>query len=135
MRNEQLTVWGLGMRKRRTAEERYNYNVRKQRKILEEFAEREIVWAEDLLYWYGANLTDIPDDEYRACVFFINKEFLLKPGSLSLMYQTYLRCMNELPLPTKENAFDLLGFRYKMYARVLKQGGYDGRYDGCADRR
>jgi hypothetical protein len=53
----------------------------------------------------------------------------MKPGSLSLCYQTYQRCCNELPNVTKENAFDILCFRFKMYAAVLKSGGYDGRTD------
>jgi hypothetical protein len=38
----------------------------------------------------------------------------------------YLRCRRELPEVTKETAFDLLAFRYKSYAMVLKKGGYDG---------
>jgi hypothetical protein len=68
----------------------------------------------------------MPDDEYRACAFFINGEYLRKPGSLTLVYSMYQRCMRELPEVTKETAFDLLGFRYKCYAQVLKTGGYDG---------
>jgi len=115
--------------RRRTPEERYNYNVRKQQKILEEFATHEIEWADDLMTWYGLKKQDIPDDEYRACAFFSNREYLRKPGSLSLLYQIYLRCINELPTVTRENAFDILSFRYKMYAATLKTGGYDGRTD------
>ena len=115
--------------RKRTPEERYNYNVRRQQKTLEEFAEHEIEWAEDLLYWYGLNKQDMPADEYRGCAFFKNREFQRKPGSLSLLYQTFLQCLDELPQATKENAFDLLSFRYKMYAAVLKKGGYDGRTD------
>ena len=114
------------MRKRFTPEERYKYNLRKQQKILEEFASHEIEWAEDLIYWYQLNGKDMPDDEYRACAFFINKEFINKPGSLTLVYSMYQRCLEELPGVTKETAFDLLGFRFKMYAQVLKTGGYDG---------
>jgi len=34
------------------------------------------------------------------------------------------RCHRELPEVTKENAFDLLRFKYKMYAEVLMKGGY-----------
>ncbi len=33
----------------------------------------------------------MPDDEYRAAAFFINKEYLNKPGSLTLLYQTKLQ--------------------------------------------
>ena len=110
--------------RRRTPEERYNYNVRKQQKILEEFAAHEIEWAGDLMLWYRLKKLDMPTDEYRACAFFINKEFQKKPGSLTLLYEVYLRCIAELPETTKENAFDLLRFRYLMYAKTLKAGGY-----------
>jgi len=113
--------------KRLTPEERYKYSIRKQQKTLEEYASHEIEWAEHLLYWYGLRKEDMPEDEYRACAFFTNKEFLKKPGSLTLCYEMYLRCMNELPECSKEMAFDLLAYRYKMYAKVLKTGGYDGR--------
>jgi hypothetical protein len=115
--------------KRRTPEERYNYNIRKQQKTLEEFAEKEMLWAEDLIYWYSLMKMDMPSDEYRACAFFINKEFLKKPGSLTLLYRMFERCMTELPPCTKETAFDLLGYRFKMYAKVLQTGGYDGTND------
>ena len=115
--------------RRLTPEERYKYNVRKQQKKLEDFAEHEIEWAEHLMYWYQLQKKDMPDDQYRACAFFRNREYRMKPGSLSLLYQTFLRCTNELPGVTRENAFDLLCFRYRMYAEVLKTGGYDGRTD------
>jgi hypothetical protein len=36
----------------------------------------------------------------------------------------YQRCCRELPAYTKETAFDLLAFRFKMYAGVLKTGGF-----------
>ena len=110
--------------RRRTPEERYQYNLRKQQKTLEEFAEHEIEWSADLMYWYGLNKKDMPDDEYRACAFFQNKEYLLKPGSLTLLYEMYQRCHKELPEVTKENAFDILCYKFKMYAKVLKTGGF-----------
>ena len=115
------------MARRRTPEERYQYNVRKQQRTLEDFAAHEIEWAGDLIRWYGLKKLDMPVDEYRACAFFTNREYSRKPGSLSLLYQMYIRCINELPDVTRENAFDLLCYRYKMYAAVLKTGGYDGR--------
>ena len=111
--------------KRRTPEEKYQYAIRKQQKTLEEFAEHEIEWAGDLMTWYRISKKEMPDDEYRACAFFINGEYLRKPGSLTLLYSMYLRCMRELPEVTRETAFDLLAFRYKSYAMVLKKGGYD----------
>jgi hypothetical protein len=72
--------------RRRTPEERYKDNIRKQQKTLEEFASHEIEWAGDLITWYRATKREIPDDEYRACAFFINGEYLRKPGSLTLVY-------------------------------------------------
>jgi len=66
----------------------------------------------------------MPDDEYRACAFFQNKEYLRKPGSLTLLYEMNLRCMRELPQVTKENAFDLLRFQFKTYAKTLEKGGF-----------
>ena len=110
--------------KRRTPEERYRDNLQKQQKELEEFSAHEIEFADDLLLWYGVRKQDIPDDQYRACTFFQNQEYLNKPGSLSLLYQVYLRCCRELPPATRENAFDLLAFRYRMYAITLKTGGF-----------
>jgi len=110
----------IGMR--RTPEERYKYNVRKQQRELEEYAEHEIECAGDLMTWYRINKKDMPDDQYRAAAFFINKEYLRKPGSLTLLYQVYLKCIRELPAPTKEIALDLLAYRYKVYAITLKQG-------------
>jgi hypothetical protein len=110
--------------RRRTPEDRYKYNVRKQQRKLEDFAAYEIEWSGDLMLWYRLKKQDMPDDEYRACAFFQNKEYLRKPGSLSLLYAMYVRCNKELPDVTKENAFDLLSFRYKMYAKVLETGGF-----------
>jgi len=110
--------------KRLTPEQRYKYNVRKQQHILEEFAAREIDWAGDLIYWYGLKKQEMPEDEYRGCAFFQNKEYLKKPGSLTLLYEMKERCYRELPPVTKENAFDLLRFCFRMYAKTLEKGGY-----------
>lgn len=115
--------------RRRTIEEKYKDNIRKQQKTLEEYAEHEIEWAGDLIAWYRIRNEEIADDEYRACAFFMNKEYLRKPGSLTLLYEMYMRCFWELPQVTNENAFDILRFRFKMYAQVLKTGGYDGTVD------
>ena len=115
--------------RRRTPEERYKDSLKKQQKILEEFISHETEWAEDLMYWYRINKLEMPDDEYRACAFFLNKEFQHKPGSLTLLFAMNERCQNELPPVTKETAFDLLGFRFKMYAATLKTEGYDGAAD------
>ena len=113
------------MRRRRTPDERYKFSVRKQEKTLEEFAALEIEKADDLLSWYRIKNTEIPDDEYRAVAFLNNREFLRKPGSLTLVYSVYQRCLRELPGPTRETAVDLLRFRFKMYAVALAKGGYN----------
>jgi hypothetical protein len=109
---------------RKTPEERYRESIRKQQQTLEEFAAREIEWAGDLLLWYKARKAEIPDDEYRAAVFFKNREYLRKPGSLTTLYLMFRRCMEELPEPEKETAFDLLAYRFKLYAAALEKGGY-----------
>jgi hypothetical protein len=66
----------------------------------------------------------MPDDEYRAVAFFKNREYLMKPGSLALLYSMYRRISKELPQATRENAFDLLAYRYHVYAVTLEKGGY-----------
>jgi hypothetical protein len=112
------------MAKRRTPEERYKENLRKQQEILEEFAAHEIAWADDLLLWYRVKKLDMPDEEYRAAAFFKNREYLRKPGSLTLLYEMYRQMNKELPEATKENAFYLMAYRYKVYAKTLEKGGY-----------
>jgi len=112
------------MKRRRTPEDRYNLNVRKQQKTLEDFALHEFEWANDLMLWYRIKKLDMPEDEYRACAYFQNKEYKKKAGSLTLLYEVYLQCLNELPQVTKENAFDLLRFQFKLYAKALEKGGY-----------
>jgi hypothetical protein len=110
--------------RRRKPEERYQYAIRKQQRELEEYAACEIERAGDLLTWYKLCKKEMPDDQYRACAFFINKEYLRKPGSLTLLYELYQQCNRELPHPTKELALDLLAYRYKVYALALQKGGY-----------
>jgi hypothetical protein len=112
------------MAKRKTPEERYRDHYRRERRILEEFAAHEIEWADDLLLWYKVKHKEIPDDEYRAAAFFKNREYLRKPGSLTLLYEMYLRCCRELPEYTRETAFDLLAYRYHVYAVTLEKGGF-----------
>jgi hypothetical protein len=110
--------------KRRDPETRYKENIRKEQKTLEEYAAHEIEWADDLLLWYKAKKREIPDDEYRAAAFFKNREYLMKPGSLTLLYSMYRRVLQELPPYTRETAFDLLAYRYHVYAVTLEKGGY-----------
>jgi hypothetical protein len=108
----------------RDPESRYKENVKKQNKLLGEYAAHEIEWADDLLSWYRAKKQEIPDDEYRAVAFFKNREYLTKPGSLTGCYLAYQKMMEELPSWTKENGFYLLAYRYKVYAGTLERGGF-----------
>jgi hypothetical protein len=110
--------------RRRNPETRYRENLRKQQRELEEYAACEIEKAGDLMAWYSLSKKKMPDDQYRAAAFFINKEYLMKPGSLTLLQQVHLQCIRELPEPTKEIALDLLAYRYQVYATALKKGGY-----------
>jgi len=110
--------------RRRTPEQKYKDNISKQQKILEDFAAHEIEWAGDLILWYKAKKLEIPEDEYRACAFFQNREYRSKPKSLTLLYEVYLRCLKELPQVNRENAFDILRYQFKFYAKALEVGGY-----------
>jgi hypothetical protein len=110
--------------RRRTPEDRYNLNVRKQQQSLEEFAEHEFEWSEYLLMWYRCRKEEMPDDVYRAYAFFQNREYKNKQGSLTLLYQTHIQCHKELPTITKENAFDILVYEFRMFAKVLETGGF-----------
>jgi hypothetical protein len=112
------------MPKRKDPEERYKDNIRHEQQILEEYAAHEIEWADDLLLWYRAKNREIPDGEYRAVAFFKNREYLLKPGSLTLLYSMYRGMLRELPPSTRETAFDLLAYRYRVYAITLEKGGF-----------
>jgi hypothetical protein len=107
----------------RDIDARYQEHIRKQRKTLEEYAAHEIEFADDLLLWYQVKKLDMSDHEYRAVAYFKNREFLNKPGSLTMLYTLYQRCNRELPECTKELAFDLLSFRYKVYGYTLMKEG------------
>jgi hypothetical protein len=112
-------------RKRRLKpEERYNLNLEKQKNKLEEFAAHETEWADDLILWYKVKKIDMPADEYRACAFFINKEYVNKPGALTLLYKVYLLFIQEMSNVTRENAFDLLRYQFRLYFKALVKGGY-----------
>ena len=109
-----------------TAEKQYKEKLRRQRRELEEFAAHETKRADDLTRWFKQKEMEIPEDASRVCDFFKNREYLVKPGSLTLLYFAYADCVGELPSSPRENAFDLLCFRFKRYAKALKTGGYDG---------
>ena len=111
--------------KRKSVGEKYKNTIQKQQDvILGEFVEHEIEWADDLLKWFQRKNLDMPFDEYRGVSYFLNKEFLNKPGSLTLLYGMYLRCEDDIPEITKENAFDCVRYRYAAYAKALDLGGF-----------
>jgi hypothetical protein len=117
-------VYPGGVMKRLTPEEKYLYSLRKQREALVSFAVDEELNSELLLTYYKQKGRDMPDDIYRACAFFINREYKRKPGSLYLLYQTKEKLQKDITVVTKENAVDILCYRYQMYAAILREGGY-----------
>jgi hypothetical protein len=109
--------------KRLSPEEKYLYSLKKQREALEAFAADEEANSELLLLYYKRKGRDMPDDIYRACAFFINGEYRRKSGSLFLLYQTKEKLQKNFVEITKENAADVLCYRYQMYAAMLREGG------------
>jgi hypothetical protein len=115
---------GRGELKRLSPEQRYLYSLRKQESALNDFVADEECNSESLLALYKQKRRVMPDDVYRACAFFINKEYLFKRGSLTLLYQTKEKLQREIKIITKENAVDVLCYRYQVYAAVLREGGF-----------
>ncbi|GHV63901.1 hypothetical protein AGMMS49587_15150 [Spirochaetia bacterium] len=111
-------------RRSRDPESRYREMLRRAQETLEEFAAHEIEWANDLLLWYRVKQMDIPDDEYRGVAYFLNREFLGKPDALTLLHTLYEDYEKKSQMVTKENAFDLVARRYKLYGMALEKGGY-----------
>jgi len=112
-------------RKRRyKPEERFMLKFNKLQEKIDEFIAHETEWAGDLMLWYKVKKIDIPADEYRACVFFINKEYVNKPEALILLYKVYLLCIQDMANVTRENAFDLLRYQFRLYAKNLEKGGF-----------
>jgi hypothetical protein len=66
----------------------------------------------------------MPDDIYRACAYFINGEYGRKRGSLCLLYEANEKLQQEKIKITKENAMDVLCYRYQVYAAMLREGGF-----------
>jgi hypothetical protein len=114
------------MPKRKDPQAKYFEHTRRQRETLDNFLKSETDYAENLILWYRIKKEEMPADEYRGAAFFLNKEYLKKPGALTLCYLMYLDMMRELPPPVKETAFYLLAYRFKMYAKTLEKGGYGG---------
>jgi hypothetical protein len=111
--------------RKRNPESRYREKIRHEQTALEDFASHEIDFSENLLAWFRIKHREPGDEEYRGICYFQNREFLLKPGSLTLLYATYEKLIHELPEVNRENAFDLLRYRFKIYAHVLEKGGFN----------
>jgi hypothetical protein len=109
--------------------ERYDYTYRKQRKLLEEFSEEKKLYARNLMYLYQCNKEDLSDDVYRACAFFINGEYNAKPGALWLLYQAAERLLKDSAEVPNERGLDRLCYEFRVYSRMLAEGGYDGRVE------
>ncbi|GHU44090.1 hypothetical protein FACS1894190_15170 [Spirochaetia bacterium] len=110
--------------KRLTSEEKYNYLIRQQRKQAEEFIENEEFETDYIFSKYRHSGIEMPLDIYRACAFFLNKEYKMKLGSIALLIQTKEHLIKELPEVTKENCFDQICYKYQVYSKVLEQGGF-----------
>jgi hypothetical protein len=115
-------------RERKNPEAKYFEHTRRQREALEEYAKREEESAGDLLLWYTLRKEEMPADEYRAAAFFTNREYVQKPGSLTLCYVACKGMEREQLALTRENALRLLAWRFKMYCAVLEKGGYGGAW-------
>ena len=111
-------------KKRRNVEQRYQDEMKKQKRKLDEFISHETEWANDLMLWYRVKNIDMPEDEYRGCAYFINKEYSRKKGSILYLYEAYKKVIEEMPVMSKETAFDQVKYLYKTYALILEKGGY-----------
>jgi hypothetical protein len=112
------------MRKRISDEVRYNYLVREQKRQAEEFIENEDLETSYLFSKFKKSGLDMPLEIYRACAFFKNKEYKMKLGSIALLFQTKEGLQKEIPELTKENLFEQICYKFKMYSKVLEQGGF-----------
>jgi len=117
-------------RKTRTAEERYFDNASEQKAELLRFAVSETEWAGYLIRLYKQKKMDMPDLEYRGVSYFLNKEYEIKRGSLSLCRQVYAGLENKFGDFSRELAFELLRFRFWHYGKALNEGGYSGNMVG-----
>jgi hypothetical protein len=102
----------------------YLGRLKKERGLLKEFVTRCKEDADNLLYIYRHDKTVIPDDEYRAVAFFLNDEYADKPGALSALYDISQRLSAELPPVTLETVVEQLMFRFKIFNKILAEGGY-----------
>jgi hypothetical protein len=105
-------------------EERWLYHTRKERKILEDFVREEKLMAMTVFDIYRQKHVEMPDDVYRGIAFFINEEWLKKPGSLCLLYETKQHILADMPAVEKETALDQTCYFFKVYCAALTKGGF-----------
>ncbi|MFP3043417.1 hypothetical protein LQZ19_16510 [Treponema primitia] len=92
-----------------------------ERKMLEEFVERERGLAELLLGQAETRNREIPPEAYRGLMVFRNREYLQKPGMLTRLYKAGEDWQKEHPLPDDgESALA----RFTEYAAVIEKGEF-----------
>jgi hypothetical protein len=95
--------------------------------LLEQYANDKKLFAESLLDIYRMSGREVPDDIYRACIFFMNSEYMGKPGSLWLLYRASERFQKENVSTPKERCLDKLCYEFQLLAETLEQGGFNDR--------
>jgi hypothetical protein len=108
----------------KNVEEKHLFKTRKERKILSGFLEEETLMAQVVLALFRQKQVDPPDDVYRGLAYFINEEWIKKPGSLCLLYETKKSVEADMPPVIKETAFDQACYFLKAYCAVLTKEGY-----------
>jgi hypothetical protein len=102
----------------------YYERLKNQREALERFADDTADEAEALAGVYRRRKKDMPDDEYRSCAFFMNREYRNKNGSLFLLYRTKEKLKTELPSATDAAALDRIRYQFRVFTQMLAEGKY-----------
>jgi hypothetical protein len=110
----------------KSLEERYAFRVRRERRELEAFVDNERLESDMVIERYRLRGADIPDDMYRAAVFFRNGEYRTKVKPLVLLFEARERVAKETAEMkiTRERVFDLVCYKYQVYGRILLEGAY-----------
>jgi hypothetical protein len=112
------------MKKKSKAELRYLRHLGRQQDMLDRFAEDESMNSELLLMLYRQKGRDMPDDIYRAVVFFRNEEYKRKQGAWALLCLLYEKLKYDMGARTKEEAVDAVCYRYQVYGQALLEGDF-----------
>jgi hypothetical protein len=120
-------VEGGGMtrekRKMKKCEARYLARLDREARELAEFLDGEKTIADAILHHFKQHKIDIDDDVYRTIVYFLNDEYKNKPGSLTMLLNAKSKIIAGLPPVTKETTIDCYSYIYKVYAKLLVEGG------------